>query len=501
MARRLAAIRAFSSARAGMSRAGSPVTRRMGGRSGERWASGASACCSGLVVGANILPDLGRAVLTCPGSKALLWYACVQIPGTQATEAMMDLNSVVEVAGGGHEILGDCWAQSEACYPEGGPRFLHPAEITKARAFAGLPDEADAALHAAAQRIREIPELAHLAWHCSQVVFENLEYSAAKLREWPDMIGALGELAGVFYFLVGLDAVGRTRETHSRLGIPEGVTRDCFSQYSESMRYNAMQGGNPHGVRPRTLYWLRNHIKGDLFRLGRMEYMLKPFTGKLQAWRHRQSGKVVALALAGESFDAEGLMTRTEPPDTWLSRLVDDGAAVTGSPISPLGYAQRPEVTLPHEEWQLVLSPGDTILEMHIPDGGGMTPERCHDSMRQALEFFLRHFPERSFAGFACGSWILNPELDRIYRADSNMVLWQRELYLFPIWAGRRCGVYFIFGEDNPDPATAPRETSLQRALLDQMAADGRLIGGGMFLLTEDFAAPGSQVYRRQWGQ
>jgi hypothetical protein len=413
---------------------------------------------------------------------------------------MMDLNRVVEAAGGSHDVLVDCWAESEACYPDGGPPFLHPAEITAARVFAGLPEEADAVLHAAARRIGEVPELAHLAWHCSRVVFENLDYDAAKLGKWPELEDVLGELAGVFYLLVGLDAVARTRETHARLGVPEDVTRGCFSHYRECMGYSAMHGRNPCGVRPRTLYWLRNHIKGDLFRLGRLEYMLKPFTGKLQAWRHRQSGKVVALALAGERFDTEGLMTRTESADSWVSRLVDDGSVVTGSPISPLGYAQRQEVTLPHDEWQLALSARDTILETHIPDGGGMTPERCHESMRQALEFFPRHFPERSFAGFACGSWILNPELDRIYRADSNMVLWQRELYLFPIWAGRRCGVYFIFGEDSPDPATAPRQTSLQRALLDHMAVDGRLIGGGMFLLSEDFGAPGSQVYRRQWG-
>ena len=139
------------------------------------------------------------------------------------------------------------------------------------------------------------------------------------------------------------------------------------------------------------------------------------------------------------------------------------------------------------------------VLETHIPAGGNMTLERCHDSMRRALEFFPRIVPERPFAGFACDSWILNPELDRIYRPNSNIVLWQRELHLFPIATGNRCGVYFVFGTDDVDLDSAPRDTSMRRALLDHLTRGGRLIGGGMFMLLEDFSHFGTQVYRRKW--
>ena len=74
--------------------------------------------------------------------------------------------------------------------------------------------------------------------------------------------------------------------------------------------------------------------------------------------------------------------------------------------------------------------------------------------MRQALEFFPRYFPDKPFVGFACGSWILNPEMDRIYRPDSNMVLWQRELYLYPLanHPNSRSGLHFIFGTNDVDP-------------------------------------------------
>jgi hypothetical protein len=115
------------------------------------------------------------------------------------------------------------------------------------------------------------------------------------------------------------------------------------------------------------------------------------------------------------------------------------------------------------------------------------------------MEFFPRHFPERPFVGFACDSWILNPELTEICSATSNMVLWQRELYLFPVPSNGRAGLQFIFGREDVDPATAPRDTRLRRALLDQLAAGRPLRAGGMFCLAHEAAEFGTQPYRRRW--
>jgi len=42
------------------------------------------------------------------------------------------------------------------------------------------------------------------------------------------------------------------------------------------------------------LYWMRNSATGILYRLGRMEYMHKPFHGQLLTFRHRRSGEVLA---------------------------------------------------------------------------------------------------------------------------------------------------------------------------------------------------------------
>ena len=413
----------------------------------------------------------------------------------------MDLNAILTTLGtaSATEILAEYWNESEASFPAELPPFLAPETITRLRAFGQLPPEADPELHEVARRIAASPELLHLAWHCHRLIYEHLDYPHQQIGQWPVLTQPLGDLSGAFYLLIALAAIPRMRAVHQRLGIPEQISRDTCSHYPESTRIYREHHAGRFGILPRVLYWLRNHTKGDLYRLGRLEYMVKPFHGPLRAYRHRQTGQTVALAAEGTRFDAEGYVAKSTFPAAWCSRFTETAGNVVGSPIAPHGHAVHHQVLLPLNEWALALSPGDAILEVHIPDGGDMTPARCQDSMQQALEFFPRYFPDKPFSAFACGSWILNPQLEQIYRPDSNMVLWQRELYLFPVSSGDRSGIYFVFGEDDVDPISAPRDTSLRRALLDHMAAGGRLIGGGMFVLREDFAHFGSQVYRNQW--
>ena len=403
------------------------------------------------------------------------------------------------------DTLTPYWDESQRTYPNtsvGAPaaeiRFLQPAAILSTRAFAGLPEASDATLLRAAAQIRGSAQLCALAWHCNHLAFQQFEFPAAQIRHWPDPIPALGELSGAFYLLIALDAVPRMLDAHRLREIPESVSRACFSHFPISLQMYRDQNEDHIGVQTRALYWLRNHVRGDLFRLGRLEYMVKPFGGHLVAWRHRLTRAVVAIAADRVPYDDEGIVVADTESASWRAALTETAESVTGTPISPLGYALREPITLSRSEWEPVLTAGDPILEVHIPPGGDMTPPNCLASMRQALEFFPRYFSDRPFVGFACGSWILNPELAQIYRPDSNIVLWQRELYLFPTPNRRdsRSGLYFVFGTDSVDLATAPRDTSMRRALLDHLATDGRLLGGGMFLLLEDFDHYGTQVYR-----
>jgi len=400
------------------------------------------------------------------------------------------------------ELLAPHWEESLASLPPGRPSFLDPEEFIHSREFAGLPADADASLRDAAEAIAASPALLELAWHCHQLVYVHRDYAPNNIHQWPELEDALGELSGAFYLLILLSGVPQMIRLHSDMGIPAEVTAATTTHFPEMVHVYHVSHPARWGAHPRALYWVRNHTAGDIYQIGRFEYMLRPMHGAIRVYRHRVTREVIALSEADVKFAADGFVASTEhgPQEGgWVASLTEDDRGVTGTPISPAGVAVPIPITLPASEWELALKPGDTMLEMHIPPGGGMTLERCLESMAMALEFFPRHFPETPFVAFGCQSWILDPEIETFYRPDSNMVFYQKELYLYPIASGPTSGFYFVFGTMDVDPATAPRDTSLRRAILEHIETGGRVISSGMFVFPEDLAHFGERHYLSHW--
>lgn len=410
-------------------------------------------------------------------------------------QVLADLRLTVDA-----DLLAPHWAEAEATLPTT-PELLTPAVFLAYREFLRIDPAVDPFLHEVSQAILANPALKQLWWHCYNLLFHHLDYQGAQVRHWPSLEHLLGAQHGVFYLLLTMGIVPLTRAAHARRGIPDYVAAEGLpGNMQECVGNYRMLNPGRFGVDLRVIYWLRHDTAGELMRLGRIEYMNRPFTGQLQAFRHRHSGQVLALAEEGVAYTAEGYVHGygTEAPaDGWTSRLTFTGKSVRGYRLSPLGHATQELVELPLADWQCALKKGDHVLEMHIPGGGGFTPELCRASMQQAVEFFPRYFPERPFVGLGCQSWILNPQIAQIYRPDSNMVLWQQELYLYPVPSSGRDGLHFLFATDQIDPATAPRDTSMRRAFLDWLASGKRLMAGGAFLLTEDLPHYGTQHYRQ----
>lgn len=113
---------------------------------------------------------------------------------------------------------------------------------------------------------------------------------------------------------------------------------------------------------------------------------------------------------------------------------------------------------------------GEPVLEVHIPGDGPLTPAACDESFAAAKPFFAEHFPDEHYDRATCSSWLLDPQLADYLPADSNILRFQRRFtFLSKGEPDDDEIVEFIFG-DPPGP-TLPRQTSLQRAIADHLAA------------------------------
>lgn len=398
------------------------------------------------------------------------------------------------------EALQTGWASSQQAMPAGEAFFLAPEFVAEACAATCLSAEVTGKAVALGARIAGDAALRALAWHCHYCLFRAEDYPRDRVREWPTLEEALGEDHGMFNVLVLLSGVPQMRAIHKAHRVPADIVRDTMSQIEDRLEeHRAEQGA--WGMTPRYVGWFMNHLTGILYRLVRLQFQFGSFGYRLRAFRHRDSGAVVALSEQGVRYRADGQTWRAHdgPAGAWSAELSLGDHEVRGNPIAPTGRALRESVRLPAEEWRQVLGPGDPILNIHIPGGGPMDYEQCGQSFELALKFFPRHFPERPFVGFCCGSWILNTLIQELLPDSSNLVRFQREVYLFPIGLDNDSLARSIFGEVPEDLSRAPKDTSFRRAWLQRMSAgkDMRAGAGACFLLPEDLSW-GGQVYLSQ---
>ncbi|MGH2390178.1 MAG: acyltransferase domain-containing protein, partial [Chloroflexota bacterium] len=396
----------------------------------------------------------------------------------------------------GTAALLEGWAASRTTVPDGPLFFLEPPYLATAAYEAGLDPELAQALTSAARRIAADPTARTLAWHVYYRLFRAPSFDRRRVPSWPVPTAILGEDAGLLYPLALLGGLPEMRALYRAHGIPDAVARDTLWDLQRWADHYRRRHG-VWGIAPSEVPWFRHHPRGELFDLGRLQFEPGPWTLEARVFRHGGSGAVTALSEGGIRYRSDGQRADPDDPrdaESWTARLELGEAWVIGHRIVPEGSVQRAEARLARAEWAEVLRPGDPVLYLHIPRGAPLDLEACRRSLARALEFFPMHFPERPFVAFACESWLLDAQLADLLSASSNIVRFQRQVYLVPLIGDQADALDWVFDGAYGNLARAPRDTTLRRAVLDHLRRGGRLRGGGCFLLFADLPAWGTAV-------
>ncbi len=393
------------------------------------------------------------------------------------------------------------WELSQQSMRRRDADFLSPDFVRAASTDVGLPTEAGEAAVVAARRTADSPHLSSLIWHFHYRLYQSRTPSWHNIETWPTLEASLGDDAGVFYLVLLLSNVPAVLDLHRSHQVPPEVTRDTLLDIRHWLAVKRNRTGRETwGFTPANVAWLRYHTCGDLYRLGRLQYQFGPLHLRIRVFRHVGSRVVLALSEDGVHYLPDGRLSQEGQVDgAWASSLQLTETEAIGNPILPIGQARQRTVRLPLAAWRQVLTGGDPVLHVHIPSGGPMSHKLCGESIRAAIDFFPRHFPERPVTAFSCSSWILDARLESLLPPTSNLVRFQREVYLVPTGLGDDSLLRNVFGRVPADLSKAARDTSLQRAILEVLGS-GRSLptgGGGCFLLPDDFDW-GTQVYRSQ---
>jgi GNAT domain-containint protein len=371
--------------------------------------------------------------------------------------------------------------------------FLDPDVIARGCVEAGLGPAALATLSTLARRIAADELLAAACVDAHRAVYHEQGDFADAVERSAALLGPDVELLNALYLL---DSLRLVHERQAARGVDVAVSRAINERHAVAWLRAAR---DPRGV-PRVRDWLPSWFRlvgsGELYRLGRLELAPERWQYPFRAYVHEQSGDAVMLAESGLGFTPSGELLAPESEASFRSELTETDDAVIGTPVSPRGHALARRVRLPAADWSLALTRDDWMLDIHVPAEGELAIGALRDALERALAFFAQHYPARPFTAFVCDSWLFSTQLERLLGEPSNILAWQREGYLLPGDGGHDSFLKFVFGSPAVDPETAPRDTRLRRALLDELARGARLHDGVFVLLVRDLPRFGKAPYR-----
>ncbi len=371
------------------------------------------------------------------------------------------------------DVIAKDFEESAATQPMNELYFLRMEYIRSNFPLCALPSDILERLELLAGHLAGNPALSLLAWHCFRRIYEcpyTPEYGTL-----PDFGELLGDDAGLFHILLAMASCERIRNYYRTHGLPLEMAEAAPQRVGEFAALFRKVTGHP-GMFSNHLYWFRLLADGLMFRIGRLEYEIAMPLGErnIRVFRHRRSDETVILSRQ-MWFDADGEWAEQEN-----AAFGGDGFVID----QRRGLGTQRQFS-PDENWEEVLTPDGQIITMHIPGGGGMTPEKCRESLRNAFAFFECFFPETPVKAAFTVSWMFHHHYAEMM-PDSNVAKFQRILRLFPCRSKKNAGFRSIFARNDDDYATYPRTTTLERVMLDLVENGGVARNGGMLFLKED---------------
>ncbi|MBO4415768.1 MAG: hypothetical protein J5824_07290 [Lachnospiraceae bacterium] len=356
------------------------------------------------------------------------------------------------------------------------------------------------------------------------------------------MPACLGEYNEAYAFLVLLACVPAAEEEMVRRGVPKEyyediphrMIRDQIKRYLETGRINVED-----------LPWKMNFYTLTIFLLDRFLFIPYQHGERFRMYRNLKNGHVIALNESGCVYDDEGQLLdwgfpeeddehedipepdqksisdeyserhgagepdvnpdglknghfychrRAAGEETFTTSLTEDEKSVTGYYMNPLGYTENRTVTLNKNEYEQVLGENDWLIALHIPGGEGYTPERMHSSMKMALEFFAKYYPELDMKGFWSSSWLYDERLRFILGDGRNITKVQDLMYRYSDGEDGSMLYVHLFKDMKNSLEDYECTTTLQKEARRYLMEGRRFCTTGMMIL-KDEALSGKTYY------
>lgn len=117
------------------------------------------------------------------------------------------------------------------------------------------------------------------------------------------------------------------------------------------------------------------------------------------------------------------------------------------------------------------------MINVHVPKGADLSPDRVDEALHQAVDFFSTVFPEHQARTFLCYSWLLYPGLRELLPEGSRIAHFAARFQIIGQRQDASEAIRRIYGRRWPKKGEYPQNTRLQRAALGRFRCLGEACG------------------------
>ena len=139
------------------------------------------------------------------------------------------------------------------------------------------------------------------------------------------------------------------------------------------------------------------------------------------------------------------------------------------------------------DSWKPFYTPGDDVINIHIPYSESFDAETINKSLQEGKDFLKKHFPELSPSAFYCFSWLLAPELKDFLKPTSKIIGFQDKFSKCPVLCEGADVFYYVFKQpalklNEYDIENMPEDNSLRKKIKEHYLS-GKIVheSGGIF--------------------
>ena len=245
--------------------------------------------------------------------------------------------------------------------------------------------------------------------------------------------------------------------------------------------------------------WNFNLATISLIHLHTLHFSHHIYSKKNIVFKHRLSGRKIMLALEGIDVREDGQINTVNNIEDhcFITSYEETNSYYKGHYVNPNGFITKDLIEISKDDYEIVLQPGDTTIDFHIPTGPGYNIRDMKKSFELAKQFFITFYPEYTYNVFSCESWLYSPQIKEfITNTNGNIYTLNEQSYSFPSTVGQHSILEFVFKQTEIDFLTIKPKTSLEKNIVD-FNKQGRKINNGCYLFfLDDLDRFGEKPYR-----